>query len=464
MAFALLPTRSARACGAICDVPEYWDLQFSQAGDLSIVTNFGLILQQEGDWLLGCEAAVGGGLITSAVRTPRGHVVSTTEGLYRENSDCDYSRVLLGVADDWPLAFASTTIDDRQHDFVLALDAQTDEISVARSIDEASYETLRTLPREQGYRQLSVAGPAPWLFVSGQTFSPRVWHVAFSDGGERWTQASFELDTELTLLPLGVDPESPELMLQVQTPSDEPGQLWSFDAVSAELTPHFVLPGSEAVVGFAALGSSWALASDDDERGKLYVASRGDADFELADSELPRLSCLRAFADELYVCGAEFTREAPFALARSADLGQSWQPLMAVADLGRIDACPGACDDTVNWLHATYGSLAVGGLSPSPSDAGSGQLSSGGVPSRPGIVATDLDAGAVEGSTSDASSEGRERSARAGGTSSSGCAVHLAGEGAGTVAWLFGLALAAAWRRRITARCTRSAGLVVRRR
>src|SRR5690606_2241222 len=48
---ALLSTRSAHACGATCDVPEYWDLQFSSEGDVSIVTNFGLILQREGDWL-----------------------------------------------------------------------------------------------------------------------------------------------------------------------------------------------------------------------------------------------------------------------------------------------------------------------------------------------------------------------------------------------------------------------------
>jgi hypothetical protein len=419
---------------------------------LSIVTNFGLLLQRDDGWLMVCEAAVGGGLITRGVRTDLGHFVSTTEGLFLEQDDCEYAGVQLGIGDDWPLAFTSTTLDDQQLDFVLVLDQETDEISAARSRDGGDFEVLQTFPREDGYRQISASGSGPWLFATGQTFSPRVWHVAWSDGGDEWDKASFDVDdTESTLIPLGSDPDEPQrLLLLAQTPSDQPGQLWLFDGDSAELEPIFTLPGTQTLVGFAATKSSWLLAANDDEQGKIYAAPRGSTDFEPREAVLPLVSCLRVFDGEPYVCGADFTRYAPFVLARSDDEGESWQSVMALEELGRVDTCSTSCDDTIQWLHATYGPLSVGGVF-LPGDAG--VADAGPPPVRPGFEELPAEGESAEqdaGASSDSGASRRKRSSDPKaevGDSDGGCA--LGRKSTRSWAWLaFAIVALAVTRRR----------------
>ncbi len=400
---ALLVPDDALACGATCDVPEFWDLQMDADGKLGIVSNFGLIRQTEGDWFVVCEAAVGGGLITSAEFTPDGPIVSTTEGLFAETeAACGYERVDLGAPNAWSLAFES----GNGSEYALVLGATgADEVQVLRlHRDGEPFDVLHTLPREDGYRQLSVQGD--WLFATGYSFSPRIWRVAYAREPlpDPPTPSFVELefpaeDDASTLEPVGYDPEQPEaLLLEAQTPSNQPSELWRFDASTEELARAFVLEDTDTIVGYAVSGDHQFLAARQEQGGAIYRALRGSDDFEKLDVELPDLGCLRSAEGGLFVCGNDFTRDAPFIVARSTDDGQTWKPAMDLRELGTIDGCDGACSITVDWLLATYGPLSVG-TGPPVGDAGVVDTT---IPSR----GLDIDAGsAAAGDDDDASDD-----------------------------------------------------------
>ncbi len=397
LAALLLLPGEARACGATCSIPEFWDVQVDSEGQLAIVSNFGLIRQTDRDWYLVCEAAIGGGFIISAESTPAGPVVSTTEGLYREtDAACGYAPVDLGEADAQPLAVASSS--DGAEQFVLLLPtADSDEVAVSRLGAEGGPVVLHSLPRDDGYRQLSVQ--ADWLFATGYSFSPRTWRVAFvpgasesgpaaagtdaSDAGSAtaeageaaatpdaatagarpWTELAFAAEDDSTLEPLGHDPDLPHaLLLRAQTPSDEPAELHRFDARDGSLERIFVLEDTDDIVGYAVSGDHQFLAARADVGGAVYRARRGGDEFEKMDVELPDLSCLANVDGALIACGNDFTRSTPFILGRSDDFGRSWQPVMELWELGIIDGCADDCQSTLNWLLATYGALSVTAL------------------------------------------------------------------------------------------------------
>ncbi len=419
----LLPDE-ARACGATCSIPEFWDVQLDPEGQLAIVSNFGLIRQTDRDWYLVCEAAIGEGFIISAESTRAGPFVSTTEGLYREtDAACGYAPVDLGEADAQPLAVASSA--DGAEQFVLLLpSADSDEVAVSRLSAEAGPVVLHRLPRDDGYRQLSVQ--ADWLFATGYSFSPRTWRVAFASGatesepaGARtdasdvagstadagkpaatrdaaaagalsWSELEFAAEDDSTLEPLGHDPELPHaLLLRAQTPSDEPAELHRFDARDGSLERIFVLEDTDDIVGYAVSGDYQFLAARQDVGGAVYRALRGSDGFEKMDVELPDLSCLVNVDGALIACGNDFTRSTPFILGRSEDFGSSWQPAMELSELGTIDGCADDCQTTLNWLLATYGALSVTGL------AGDAGVDAGAVDTTVPARGLSLDAGSA---------------------------------------------------------------------
>lgn len=442
-AWALLPD-AALACGAICDVPEFWDVSFDAASEPVVVSNFGLMRRGDAAWTLVCEAVVSPGFVTGGVVTSRGPVVSTTEGLYRETHGwCGYSPFELGAEDLWPLSFGhvETAAASVQVALVLAAEPGALEVVARRTSGleggegEAAFETLTTFAVDSGYRSIDVFGDPVRVFVTGHTFSPRVFHLAYSlDAGASWQQRSFDwTSSEHTLLPLGPDPERPNaLMLGAQVPSNDPAVLWRFDAGTDELAPVFTLGARDRIAGLAVAGEHWFLAArgerDGIQRGGLYRAPRGSDAFERLPVDVPPLRCLRSRGDALYACGDDFTRGVAWILGRSRDGGSSFEPVMRLGELGRLAICSDVCELTQSWLTSIYGSLLVEGDGSETADAG---ISSGGTEgpwrdlgSDP-ISARDAAPGdTAEARDTEVSSVGASR------VRSSGCAVAAWGSGA----------------------------------
>jgi hypothetical protein len=373
-------TRAVLACGATCDVPEFWALHVDEDDQLTVVSNFGLLQQRGNTFHLACEQAVGAGFITGAEPGADGTVVSTTDGLRRQTeSACEFAPLSLGAGDEWALSFTSFTHADDVKQYAAVLDQVVDEVSIVERAGTGVFRSLGSFARESGLREVTAFGHPTSLFVTGQTHSPKTWHVATLEpasfdqadsgaldsglaGAGEWSVASFPLDGgEQSLDPLGGDPESPgRLLLRAQSLSDQPSAVWSFDAASGELSHGFTLDEAEATVGFAAQGEYWFLAARGEAGGAIYRADRGSMDFEKLPGDLPRLNCLAATDESLFVCGDDFTRGAQFVVGQSGDHGESWQAVMRLGELGVIEACDADCDVTQNWLHATYGQLALG--------------------------------------------------------------------------------------------------------
>lgn len=392
-AWALTP-ETALACGAICDVPEFWDVSFDAASEPVVVSNFGLIRRSAAAWTLVCEAAVSPGFVTGGVLTSRGPVVSTTEGLYRETDGwCGYSPFELGADDVWPLAFSHVETAAESVQVALVLDGDSGALEVvgrrtSGSEGDGVFETLTSFAGDSGYRSIDAFGEPARLFVTGHTFSPRVFHLAYSlDAGTSWQQRSFDFEgREHTLAPLGPDPERPDaLMLGAQVPSDEPAVLWRFDAATDSLAPVFTLGARDRIAGLAVAGEHWFLAARGErdgsqpdgaqlegvQRGGIYRAPRGSDAFERLPAALPPLRCLRSRGDALYACGDDFTRGVPWILGRSRDGGESFEPVMRLGELGRLAICSEVCELTQSWLTSVYGLLLVEGEGPeSAADAG----------------------------------------------------------------------------------------------
>jgi hypothetical protein len=162
--------RDARACGATCATPEFWDVQFGADAALSVVSNFGVLHETQLGFELVCEQAIGSGLITEGALESSGYVVAMTDGLYEQAGDvCEYRRVDLAAGDDWPFAFqvAPTSTPGETERWALVLDRDADELSVVRSRAGGSFEPQATFPTALGLRRLSVAGASERVFVSG---------------------------------------------------------------------------------------------------------------------------------------------------------------------------------------------------------------------------------------------------------------------------------------------------------
>lgn len=415
---ALLATPRARACGA-CATPELWELQ-DLGGELVLVTNFGLLAQHGDGWRVTCEEVFGGLLLAARGDSSEGWVSTDIGPFRRTGSTCQWSPGVLQHASwAWRFALARGESGGTTTRFALVIDSETQALHVERARGEENFRVVHSFESTSGFRELVAGGDPAAVFVAGfGAGADRLWQVAFSlDAGESWQTVVPELPLEMKWVLRFVDPGYPRaVFVESQALVDGTQGVWRFDATSGDMTELLSLPDGERFAGLTVLGDSVWIAGRAEAGGSLYRADREQLAFERVVQRAPPFACLAAHAGALYACVNDFTVTSDFLLGRSDDAGQSWQPLLKVEDLGRVDGCGSACDLTLEWLRDAFGASATGGAGGAPADGGA----AGAPESRP------EPAPAPSGC-----------SCRFGGTTSSGAALLFGG-----------VVLGALWRRR----------------
>jgi hypothetical protein len=164
-------------------------------------------------------------------------------------------------------------------------------------------------------------------------------------------------------------------VLVLETRPTEADGLWLFDALERSFSNIASLEGNESLEGLAFDSDSVFVAAhgDGEPHGTLYSFARTAltaetpqvVELDVVSDTAPPFDCLGMHAGALFACVNDFSRDSEWLLAVSDDGGESWAPLLQLADLLQLEACP-ACDVTQDWLRDTYGSVAT----PAAGDAG----------------------------------------------------------------------------------------------
>lgn len=354
----LVPTR-AYACGGPCTSPELWGVLPVDAKPL-VVTNFGLLRPIDGGWQLVCEEAIGGILLE--VRSNDAHaVVSTDVGLFVSgNESCGFAPGPTSERSPWFLdvAVAADSTPTTPHLLGLVSDPDTASINVEVS-DGAAFEVLHDLGTETAYRHIEASKDLRSIVVAGYASQPRRWQVAWSgDGGESWQEFTPEVDAPSTsALLMGLDPADPtHVFFQLQGTEETPAELWSLRLATQTASQLLVLEAGQAITGIAFVGDELWVASKGANSGGLRRAHLSDvSEFEPVVEDVPPLSCLGVVGAQPFVCVDDYSADSRFLLGRVNTVSGSFEPELALSDLGNLRDCGTSCQPTHQWLQSVYG-------------------------------------------------------------------------------------------------------------
>jgi hypothetical protein len=196
-----------------------------------------------------------------------------------------------------------------------------------------------------------------------------VW--ASDDGGASWGPPRPRAGRLVAVAP--ADPEV--VFFQVSDPLGD--ELWRSGDGGVTAARVLKLPDFELFAGlaFGASGGGAGAADtlyvagrapivvEDLPPGRLYVSRDGGATWLPPVRSGPRgpsYRCLERREGRLWACGAGEGAGEDFLLGVSSDEGQSWAPVLRLADVRGARACArAACVATENWLCEGYGSCAA---------------------------------------------------------------------------------------------------------
>jgi len=343
-----------------------------------VVTNFGLLTLRDERWHLTCEERIGG-LLLDVQGNDTTTICSTDTGLYEQAGNlCEWNAGPRSANNTWVLSYALATdaSDAPPTSFALVASRDGQALYVERARLGEDLAVVQSFDGASGYRKLVAGGDPAAIFVTGYTFSPRTWHVAFSvDAGETWDFAAPVIgDDTATLWPRLVDPRSPRAVLvQAESTIGGADELWRFDAESGTFTRLLTLEDGETFGGIALDDDELWVAGRRSNAGSLYRALRKELVFERVSDEGPAFECLGAHEGVLYTCLNDFTRASPFLVGSSNDEGQSWSPHLRLEDLGQLTTCGEECSFSEQWLRESYGDSVTDGAAgaePTPATHG----------------------------------------------------------------------------------------------
>lgn len=355
---ASLPTR-AYACSGPCTSPELWGLVPLDATPL-VVTNFGLLRHQSDGWQLTCEEAIGG-ILLSVESNDDEAVVSTDVGLFIGESDlCGFSPGPTSARSSWFLDFVLAEDSTATHPHMLGLvsDPAASVVNVELA-NGGDFEVLHALGSETAYRHLDASPNFDTIVVAGYASQPRRWQLAWTaDSGESWQEFTPDVGTSPAAAELmGMDPEDPDrTFFQLEATDETPAELWSFRRSTGVATRLLVLEAGHAITGVAFMGQELWLSSKSASAGGLQrVALSGEGDFEPVLDSVPPLACLGIVGGEPFVCVDDYSVDSPFLLGRVDTEARSFEPVLKLEDLGKLNDCGAACATTHAWLDSVYG-------------------------------------------------------------------------------------------------------------
>lgn len=380
----VLAASRTRACGA-CAVPELWDVQ-NLAGELVVVTNFGLLSDDGDGWRVTCEEIFGGLLLDATGDSSEGWVSTDVGPFRRAGSACDWTPDAAPQHAVWAWKFALAGGEaEPATRFLLVIDSETQALHVERARADEDYTVVRSFESTSGFRDLKAGGQPASVFLAGFGAGPdRLWQVAFSlDAGDHWETVVPDVPRDINWKLRFVDPLFPQAVLVEAEPvSGDAEGLWRFDAETGVMTELLRLSAGEELSGLSVLGNAVWVAGRSEAQGSLYSSDRREFEFNRVVSGAPPFACLGAHSGALYACVNDFTYTSSFLLGRSHDEGRTWQPLLTVEDLGTIAGCAPACDRTLDWLTAAFGSAGAPGAGPAAA-GGAGQPADAGAAGAP---------------------------------------------------------------------------------
>jgi MYXO-CTERM domain-containing protein len=368
-----LRASTALACSGPCDVGDVWSAAW--VGDeLNVVTNFGLLRRGEAGWHLDCEEVLGD-KVTGAHYSESVQVTLTASGfLVRQDGICNWESQIEGASNSWLLGSGLAQLADDDSGVSaptllgLVIDRSTSDTKVEAAPLGGAFRTLATFSWELGLDRMVVGGDPVRIYTAGYSFPPRTWHVRSARldvalGGDvdevEFEATDLEREGELAeMRPLAVDPRTSEhLWVRSAVTTQDPDELWLFDASSGTLDKVFTLERKEKLADLAFHGERMFVAGRDEGVSVVYAASLEELHFEPIATLDATLTCLEIDDGGWLVCNSDFTRQSPFIVATSDDEGQSWQPQLQLEDLTTLTSCGEICAATTGWLFGVYGTL-----------------------------------------------------------------------------------------------------------
>lgn len=385
MLVVALAAPRTRACGA-CDVPELWSVQ-NLAGELVVVTNFGLLSHDAGSWRVTCEEVFGGLLLDARGDSSEGWVSTDVGPFRRAGSACDWTPDAAPERATWAWQFALAGGGEAGEAtrFLLVIDRETQALHVERARADEDYRVVHSFESTSGFRDLEAGGEPASVFLAGFGAGPdRLWQVAFSlDAGDHWETVVPEVPRDIGWKLRFVDPLFPQAVLVEAEPvSGDAEGLWRFDAETGVMTELLTLSAGEELSGLSVLGNAVWVAGRAGAQGSLYRSDRRELEFSRVVTNAPPFACLGAHAGALYACVNDFTYTSSFLLGRSHDEGRTWQPALTVEDLGTVAGCAPSCGRTLDWLGAAFGSAGAPSAGP-PSGGATSQSTEAGEAGAP---------------------------------------------------------------------------------
>lgn len=297
---------------------------------------FGLLLSRNGGvtWHWVCEPALGyssqwdpiyaveAGSGTFAATTYRGMRVSDDGGCTWEPRGGEHEQDWisgLAVRDDgaWLLSSAS---GGRANGVFLTTD------------DAGTFEPTDLQSDTELFRKVLVSGSRAW--VGGYSVSPVESAIYTSDdAGEHWSATSLFFEGTAGLVPLGVDPSNPEVFYY----SLPTATSWELQRTTdGGATAQTLLTLGEPWLAFAvSLDGGTVLAGA--RQGGVQKSTDGGQTFEPAPVQL-QAECFARAGERVYACGHNW--EDGFAVGRSDDWGDSWEPIFRFVDIAGALPCP----------------------------------------------------------------------------------------------------------------------------
>jgi hypothetical protein len=442
----------ALACAVVLwSAPSAANGRFPQASQLVVDPNdkshivlrstFGVLQSTDAgvSWKWICERSVGyTGVFDPAIGITRDlTLVSLPDGLsHSSDRGCSFPRAT-GVVTGRYVIDVAVDASNLQH--VVGI-INPDDVSTpgfrapyAESIDSGHTWTQRSeFPEDFVPFTVDVAPSSPKrIYASGKgAFALFGVIVRSDDGGDTWTDFSFELKAAKAPYIAAIDPGNPD-RLYLRADADPGDRMIVSDTGGSSFKDIFSAEGDLLGAALSPDGKRIALGGPKDG---IWIAST--ADFAFAKVSTVGPSCLRWTDAGLYACANNAIDG--FAIGISTDDAKTWKPLLRLADLVPLE-CPKGTP-TGDLCPADWPAISTF-LGTAQPDAGTDADAA-----RPGDDAAPKDSGVVDSSVAD--SDSGEAPVTPGATSDCSCSTTVganAGEGAiGSV----GIVLAMLSRRR----------------
>jgi hypothetical protein len=358
--------------------------------DIALATNFGLVLSHDDGrrWVWSCEQAGNAyGILYQVGPAPRNRIftISTDQHGVPQLGFSDDDSCTWGVATlaDAPAPVVDAFPDPDDADRVLAVAvAPTDGGSVYQV--RASNDGGATLPTllytaagGDFITGLEIARGAPNTIVltmgSGVPSMPVL--VRSTDGGSHWESHGLEgLGANVTVRLFAIDAQDPSrVFLRAGGGVNDSVAVATIDAASV-LTVTTTLPFYNGVItSFARLANGHLFVGGTIGVAPVaFLSVDGGVSFQPLPPP-PPLKGASARGDTLYAVTDETV--AGFAIATSADEGQSWQPLMRYDQIAAIQGCAAALcqeDCAARATRAQWSTAFCAAPDPTAAPAGGG--------------------------------------------------------------------------------------------